>query len=202
MTLTVIDDVAALIIFDQQKLNQYELGRGLPAELVVPLPDVIARTADLARAFRARDWPVVYAKVPNAHGIARLKRGENLGGRIDRGYTMSPGTPDDFDAIVPELTPEPGDLVLAKPMWDPFIGTSLDYDLRQHGVTQVYVTGLMTSIGVESAARSGWNLGYNMVFITDAMTDFDEAAHRHSIEKIFPRIGESTATDTVLGRIG
>jgi nicotinamidase-related amidase len=64
-----------------------------------------------------------------------------------------------------------------------FIGTSLDYDLRQHAVTQIYVTGLMTSIGVESAARSGWNLGYNMVFVTDATADFDEAAHRHSIEK-------------------
>ncbi|WP_216900961.1 cysteine hydrolase [Nocardia alni] len=202
MTLTVVDEVAALIIFDQQKLNQYELGRGLPAELVVPLPDVIARTAELATAFRARDWPVAYAKVPNAHGIARLKRGENLGGRIDKGYTMSPNTPDDFDDIVPELTPQPGDLVFAKPMWDPFIGTSLDYDLRQHGVTQIYVTGLMTSIGVESAARSGWNLGYNMVFITDVMTDFDEAAHRHSIEKIFPRIGESTTAAAVLSRIG
>jgi nicotinamidase-related amidase len=60
----------------------------------------------------------------------------------------------------------------------------------------------MTSIGVESAARSGWNLGYNMVFVTDAMTDFDEAAHRHSIEKIFPRVGESTTTDEVLTRFG
>jgi nicotinamidase-related amidase len=201
MTLTAIDEVAALIIFDQQKLNQYELGRGLPAELVVPLPDVIARTAELADAFRDRRWPVAYAKVPNEHGIKRLKKGENLGGRIDRGYTMSPGTPEDFDEIVPELTPRPGDIVVAKPMWDPFIGTSLDYDLRQHRVTQIYLTGLMTAIGVESAARSGWNLGYNMVFVTDAMTDFDEAAHRHSIEKIFPRIGESTTTAQVLSLI-
>lgn len=202
MPLTAVDEVAALIVFDQQKLNQYEIGRGLPAELVVPLPDVIARTAQLADAFRSRQWPVVYAKVPNAYGVKLLKDGKNLGGRIDRGYTMSPEVPDDFDEIVPELTPRPDDIVIVKPMWDPFIGTSLDYDLRQHGVTQLYVTGLMTSIGVESTARSGWNYGYNMVFVTDAMTDFDEAAHRHSIEKIFPRIGESTITDEVLRLIG
>jgi len=63
-------------------------------------------------------------------------------------------------------------------MRDPFIGTSLDYDLRQRGVTQIYLTGLMTGMGVESTACSGRNYGYNMVFITDAMTGFGEAAHR------------------------
>jgi nicotinamidase-related amidase len=63
-------------------------------------------------------------------------------------------------------------------MRDPFIGTSPGDDLRQRGVTQICLTGLMTSIGVEPAVRSGRNYRYSMVFITDAMTGFDEAAHR------------------------
>jgi nicotinamidase-related amidase len=59
----------------------------------------------------------------------------------------------------------------------------------------------MTSIGVESTARSGRNYGYNMVFITDAMDDFDQDAHNHTVEKIFPRLGERAATDEVLKRV-
>jgi nicotinamidase-related amidase len=198
---TAIDQVAALVIFDQQKLNRYEQGHALPAEFVYPLDEVIDRTVTLARAFRDRGWHVVHVKVPNALGIKVLKQGKTLGGRKEGGYKMSPGTPDDFDDIVPELTPEPDDLVIVKPMWDPFIGTSMDFDLRQLGVTQIFLTGLMTSIGVESTARSGWNHGYNMVFITDAMDDFDRDAHNHTVEKIFPRLGERATTQEVLAGI-
>jgi hypothetical protein len=32
----------------------------------------------------------------------------------------------------------------------------------------------------------------------DAMTDRDVDAHRHSIEKIFPRLGETETTDNIL----
>jgi nicotinamidase-related amidase len=201
MAVTVLDEVAALVIFDQQKLNRYEQGRALPGEFVYPLDEVIERTVRLADAFRRRGWLVVHVKVPNALGIKVLKQGRTLGGRKEGGYKMTSGTPDDFDDIVPELTPQPDDLVIVKPMWDPFIGTSLDFDLRQLGVTQIFLTGLMTHIGVESTARSGWNHGYNMVFVTDAMDDFDQIAHNHTVGKIFPRLGERATTDEVLRRI-
>jgi hypothetical protein len=32
----------------------------------------------------------------------------------------------------------------------------------------------------------------------DAMTDLNADAHRHIVEKIFPRLGETDATDNVL----
>jgi nicotinamidase-related amidase len=82
-----------------------------------------------------------------------------------------------------------------------FIGTSLDDYLRQCGVTQVFVTGVATSAGVEATARSAYDYGYNVVLVTDAMTDRDADAHRHSIEKIFPRLGETDTTENVLRRL-
>jgi hypothetical protein len=36
------------------------------------------------------------------------------------------------------------------------------------------------------------------VFVVDAMRDRDPDAHRYSVEKIFPRLGETAATDDVL----
>jgi isochorismate hydrolase len=46
--------------------------------------------------------------------------------------------------------------------------------------------------------RSAYDLGYNVVLVVDAMTDRDADAHRISVEKIFPRLGETTKTDDVL----
>jgi nicotinamidase-related amidase len=74
----------------------------------------------------------------------------------------------------------------------------LDETLRQRGVTQVFLTGVATSLGVESTARSAYDHGYNVVLVVDAMTDRDAGAHRHSVEKIFPRLGETATTDDVL----
>jgi nicotinamidase-related amidase len=198
MPISQLDEKAALIIFDQQKYNL-----ALDADWVFPLPDVIDRTVKLAEAFRRRGWLVVNVKVPNAYGIKKMNEGTQPGGRVERGFNRPPGRAEDWLSadwhdFVPELQPHPEDLVIVKPMWDSFIGTSLDYDLHQHGVTQVFVTGLITHVGVESTARTAWNYGYNTVTITDAMTDFDKDAHHHSVEKVFPRISERTTTEETL----
>jgi hypothetical protein len=37
-----------------------------------------------------------------------------------------------------------------------------------------------------------------VALIVDAMTDRDADAHRHTVEKIFPRLGETGTTDSVL----
>jgi nicotinamidase-related amidase len=60
------------------------------------------------------------------------------------------------------------------------------------------LTGVATSSGVEATARSAYDHGYNVTLVVDAMTDLDAEAHRHSIEKIFPKVGETATTDDVL----
>jgi nicotinamidase-related amidase len=99
---------------------------------------------------------------------------------------------------VPELEQHPDDYLVSKQRVGAFIGTSLDDYLRQRGVTQIFLTGVATSLGVESTARSAYDYGYNVVLVVDAMTDRDADAHRHSVEKIFPRLGETATTDDVL----
>ena len=64
------------------------------------------------------------------------------------------------------------------------------------------LVGVATSIGVESTARSAHEHGYHVVLATDAMTDTDPDAHRHSVEKIFPRLGETAATAEILAMLG
>ena len=179
MALTQLDTTAALIVIDLQKGIV-----GLPT--VHPIGDIVDRSARLARAFRARGLPVVLVNVTGA-----------APGRTDAGRPALT-LPPDWTELVPELEQHPDDLIVSKQRWGAFIGTSLDEDLRRRGVTQVFLTGVATSTGVESTARSAYDHGYNVVLVADAMTDRDADAHRHGVEKIFPRLGETDTTDHVL----
>jgi nicotinamidase-related amidase len=179
MPLTTLDTTPALVVIDLQKGVV-----GLPA--VHPIGEIVGRTAQLARAFRERGLPVVLV---NVSGPAP--------GRTDAGPRKF-SFPPDWNELIPELEQQPGDHLVTKQRWGAFLGTTLDEILRQRGVTQVILTGVATSAGVESTARSAHDLGYNVTLVVDAMTDLDADSHRHSVEKIFPRLGETAKTDDVL----
>ena len=179
MPLTQLDSKAALIVIDLQK--------GIVAiPTAQPTSEVVARSAQLARAVRKRGLPVVLVNVTAPAP----------------GRTNNPrpkfAFPDDWAELVPELDPQPGDHLVSKQRVGAFIGTNLQQILDQHGVTQVFITGIATSAGVESTARSAFDYGYNVVFVTDAMTDRDPEVHRHCVEKVFPRFGETETTENVL----
>ena len=179
MPLTKLDATPALVVIDLQKGII-----GLPT--VHPAGEIVSRAAQLARAFRSRGLPVVLVHVT-----------ASAPGRTDAGIPNVP-RPADWTELAPELEQHPDDHIITKQRWGAFLGTDLDEYLRRRGVTQVFLVGISTSVGVESTARSAYDLGYNVVLVTDAMTDRDADAHRHSVEKIFPRLGETDTTAKVL----
>jgi nicotinamidase-related amidase len=179
MPLTKLDSNAALIVIDLQK--------GIVAVATVhPAGEIIGRAGQLARAFRERNLPVVLVNVTGRPP-----------GRTDAGSAVGSFTAD-WTELVPELQQHPNDHLVSKQRPGAFIGTSLHDYLHQRGVTQVFIAGIATSLGVESTARSAYDHGYNVVLVADAMTDRDTDAHRHSVERIFPRLGETEATENVL----
>jgi nicotinamidase-related amidase len=179
MPITKLDDNSALIVIDLQKGI---LGR----TTAHPTKEILDRSAQLARAFRERDLPVVLVNVTGG-----------APGRTDAGMPKF-SLPPDWTEIAPELERRPSDHVVSKQRWGAFLGTDLDDYLRQRGVTQVVFVGIATSIGVESTARSAYDLGYNVVLVADAMTDLTADAHRHSMEVVFPRLGEVDTTESIL----
>jgi len=185
MTLTTLDDRTALVIIDLQQ--------GIAAAPTQPhaATDVVSRTAELARAFRRRDLPVLPVRVSFADDGADL-----LPGRTEQPRTAR-ATPDGWDRLVDELVDQ-RDSVVTKHNWNAFHGTDLDVQLRRRGVTQIVLTGIATSIGVESTARAAYEHGYHVTLATDAMSDLSEDAHHHSIGWIFPRLGETGTTAEVL----
>jgi nicotinamidase-related amidase len=99
---------------------------------------------------------------------------------------------------VAELAGHPGDITVTKRNWGAFHGTDLDVQLRRRGVTQIVLTGIATSIGVESTARAAHEHGYHVTLVTDAMSDLDAETHDNSVRRIFPRLGETGGTAELL----
>jgi nicotinamidase-related amidase len=60
------------------------------------------------------------------------------------------------------------------------------------------MAGIATSIGVESTARSAHDLGYNVILAIDGMTDLDAEAHRNTVERVFPKLGETGTAAAIL----
>jgi nicotinamidase-related amidase len=113
---------------------------------------------------------------------------------LPKGLTFAP----DWAELVPELGQQEDDLLVTKHRVGAFLGTNLEELLRERGVTQVFLTGIATGSGVESTARSAYDLGFNVVFVVDAMADRDVEIHRHCVTKAFPKLGETETTQGVL----
>lgn len=180
MPITTLDPNTALIVIDLQK--------GIVARQTAhPVADVIANAASLAKAFRRHSLPVVLVNVTGgAPGRAEstLSRAEYPAGWAD---------------LVPELDRQPSDHTVTKRTWGAFTNTDLRAHLAKHGVTQVVIAGIATSLGVESTARFAHELGFNVTLAIDAMTDMSLDAHTNSIQRIFPRLGETGTTREIIG---
>jgi nicotinamidase-related amidase len=136
--------------------------------------EVLAAAEELAAAFRAVGAPVVLVRVQRP-GVAEQPPGSGL---------------------VAGLAQD-GDIEIVKRTIGAFQGTDLDARLREHGVTTLVFGGIATNLGVESTARAAGDLGYDLVFVEDAMAAFTEAEHEASTRLDFPRLGTVVTVDQV-----
>jgi nicotinamidase-related amidase len=176
--LTTLDPTPALVVIDLQK--------GIVSDTVA---HVVSHAAALAKAFRQHDLPVMLVNVTG-----------RAPGRTDvGGHGSVSALPAGWADIIDELERQPGDHLITKRRRSAFHDTGLDTLLRDLGVTQVVLAGVSTSAGVESTARSAHDHGYHVVLATDAMADQDSGSHRHSIERVFPKLGETATSAEIIG---
>jgi nicotinamidase-related amidase len=184
--ITTIDKQTALVLIDLQ--------RGVVRmKTAHPVKNVLQKASMLVDVFRSANLPVVVVHV-NPLGANWTKTRVEVS-TIPRNQVIQtiakvalPMT--GFTDIVAEIEIQPGDILIEKTTWNAFFQTSLDEELKKRGITQLVLAGISTSKGVEGTARAASELGYNLIFATDAMTDKSKEAHDNSIRHIFPQIGE------------
>jgi nicotinamidase-related amidase len=180
MPLTALDPNTALIVIDLQK--------GIVSgNFIHPIGEIMERTRALIDVFREQRLPVVLVNVAG-----------RAPGRTEQGPPSSQTLAGGWTNLLPELDRQPGDIAVTKRSWGAFATTDLEHQLKARGVTQVVVTGVVTSTGVEATARQAYEQGFNVTLALDAMTDMRAEAHEYSIKNVFPRLGETGLTHEII----
>lgn len=91
--------------------------------------------------------------------------------------------------IVPELSPQPGDILVPKTRYSGFFNSSLDSTLRARGIRNLVFTGIATNVCVESTLRDAFHLEYFGVMLEDATHELGgeaiQAGAVYNIETFF-----------------
>lgn len=177
MDLERLDTHTALILVDLQQGT-------VRNPLIHPVDRLLSTCVRLLTAFRTAGLPVVLV---NGDGTPR--------GRTTYGSREQPA---DWAELVPEIQPAPSDLRVTKRGWGAFTGTDLHQQLLDRDITQVVLAGLATSYGVESTARSAYDLDYDVVVVTDAVSDVSADGHDGSLARIYPALGRLSAADEIV----
>jgi ureidoacrylate peracid hydrolase len=86
--------------------------------------------------------------------------------------------------VVDQIAPVADEIILPKSSSSVFVSTHIDYVLRNLGVKQIVISGLITDQCVESAIRDACDLGYLVTQVTDACLTYTQDRHDHSLKTI------------------
>ena len=163
----------------------------------VALPNIV-RLLPVARAAGVRVVHCLVQRRPDGlgsnHNAKIFAIGRGLGhGQVD----IAPGTPG--AALLPELGPEPSDLVLSR--WHgvgPMGGTDLDAVLRNLGVSTIVVVGVSLNIAIPNVVMDAVNAAYRVVVPQDAVAGIPTEYGAAVIANTLSLLATITTTDDLL----
>jgi maleamate amidohydrolase len=130
------------------------------------IPEAIAQTTHLLAYARSQGWPIAHSRIVFAddgadQNIFCLK--------VPSMLTLKEDSP--ASAIVPELTPAPGEYVVRKSTPSAFYGTMLAPWLAQRGVQTLVVAGCVTSGCVRASVVDAMQAGFRPLVVSDCVGD-------------------------------
>ena len=145
----------------------------------------LEKTASVLAAARGAGMPVFYVNIEFRPGFPELKKPTYpLIESIQERNAFLRGS---WDAAVPEeLEPAEGDITVINFNSSAFSHTDLDCMLRAMGVKDLYLTGIATNWVVESTARYGAELGYDITVLADCCQGFSDELHDFAIQQTLP----------------
>jgi len=140
------------------------------------IPEAIARTVKLLAHAREQGWAVAHSRIVFADDDSdRNVFGMKVPGMV----TLKEDLP--ASAIVPELAPVKGELVVRKTVPSAFFGTSLAPWLTQHGVQTLLVAGAVTSGCVRASVVDAMSWGFRPLVVSDCVGDRAIGPHDASL---------------------
>jgi nicotinamidase-related amidase len=181
----------ALLIIDMQRdfLEPGGFGETLGND-VAQLKRAVAPCRDVLDAARANGLFVIHTReghlpdlsdAPPAK-IARGKPSLRIGDPGPMGRILIRG--EAGHDIVPELYPEPGEIVIDKPGKGAFYATALGDVLSQHAIDTLLVCGVTTEVCVNTTVREANDRGYRCVVLADCCASYFPEFHEAGLDMI------------------
>jgi len=183
-------DTTALLIVDMQVycavpgkgLYKNVSSKKIPSEhkyyFTTLAETVIPNVQGLQLLFRSLDREVIYTKIES---LTKDGRDNSLDYKLS-GLHVPKGS---IDAeIIPNLKPKNDEIVIAKTSSSCFNSTNIDYVLRNLGITDLVVCGVVTNQCIDSTVRDAADLGYRVTVVKDACAAHSAAAHNSSLQTL------------------
>ncbi|WP_168123032.1 isochorismatase family cysteine hydrolase [Paenibacillus sp. HB172176] len=188
---------AALIVIDMQNDFCHEDGACGRAGMVdiKAFQACVEPIAKLVEQARTLQIPVLYVMMTLDAGTTsdawKLKHeGGSPAGIVEKGS---------WGTEMYKLQPQPGDHLIEKHRYSAFIGTNLDLTLRSLNRKSIVLTGVLTNVCVESTARDGFMLDYNVTLASDGCAGSSAEAHAMTLSNISNYFGQVMESEAILG---
>jgi ureidoacrylate peracid hydrolase len=166
---------------------------------ILPYNEVTPKIRHLINISRSANIPIFYTQairepsgidlLTNTHKILPKAREE----RIRKSPICVRGT---WDAdIVEDLKPHNEDHIIIKRRDSAFHDTEIEVWLKSIGVDTLIFCGIDTSISVESSLREAFNVGYNVILISDATVSNNKKHYESTIENVKEYYGLAMSID-------
>ena len=151
------------------------------------LRSAIEPTRAVLAAFRDRGWTVIHTREghrPDLTDLFAAKRDRGnpslrIGEEGPMGRLLVRGSAG--HEIVPELAPQPGEVVVDKPGKGSFYATDLETILRARGITHLVVTGVTTEVCVQSTVREANDRGFESLILSDCTGSYFPEFHESAL---------------------
>ena len=201
-------ETTALIVIDMQR--DFAEPGGFGASLgndVSRVTAIVPTVKRLIEGFRAAGLPVIHTMEchrPDLSDLppAKRERGNpsiRIGDVGPMGRVLIAGEPG--TAILEELAPLPGEIVIEKPGKGAFYATGLGDDLKRLGARQLVFAGVTTEVCVQTTMREANDRGYECLVAEDATESYFpefKAATLAMIRAQGAIVGWTATTDQVL----
>ena len=160
---------------------------------------LLSRVKRLAMAARNSGAMVIHVVVGFQIGYPEISGRNSIFSSLKAAGLLATG--DRSAEIHPELTPQPGDIVVTKQRVSAFTGTNLDMILRSNNIDMLLLTGIITQGVVLSTLRHASDMDYRAVVVADGCSDKDPEVQRVLMEKIFPFQARVATVEEVIGAL-
>ncbi|WP_171168483.1 isochorismatase family protein [Streptomyces sp. I05A-00742] len=180
---------AVLLVHDMQNyfVRPFPAGQS-------PTTELVANVTALRERWAAVGAPVVYTAQPGA-----MTDGQRGLLKDIWGAGMPAG--EEHRAVIPEVAPREGDVVLTK--WRPsaFCRTGLLDLMQRQNRDQLVICGVYAHVGILMSAHEAFSNDIETFVIADAVADFTAEYHRMTLEYVATRCAVTLPTAAALAAV-